>query len=274
MPERPEAARNYGKVLSPAWMSEKHPLLTAEETCFSLTLPFFRTRQEIQKLCYLQSSEREFAAGPGTGGQTMRRLLLAHYDQVKKGVAGLGQASAFAFGASCAERSWSVYEHASAGRSWQRNDILRSNLDAIWLWLKGSSASPLVSASACEAAIPEESSELRDDLAFEVANNIFGLVALVEQDDPGHVYLAAQANLDLLDAFLYEIMGLNVSPENDAVIDNNSLMQAEIRRQLDDLAVLSLPANPLVVEQVRRGAEGIDLLGGWRGQGKAGIERG
>lgn len=204
----------------------------------------------------------------------MRRLLLTHYDEVKKAVAGLRPASAFVFGASCAERSWGVYERASKGRQWQRRDVLRSNLDAIWLWLEGSQARPLVSASACEAAIPDEGNELPEDLGFEVANNIFGLVALVEQNDPGHVYLAAQANLDLLDAFLYEVTGLDVSPENDRAIDNHVLMQAEIRRQLDDLALLAMPATPVLVEKVRRGAEGVSLLGSWWEQGKTGVDHG
>jgi hypothetical protein len=202
----------------------------------------------------------------------MRRLLLTHIDEVKKAVAGLSPSNSFVFGASCAERSWGVYERASRGRSWQRTDVLRSNLDEVWLWLKGRQAIPLVSASACEASIPAESNDLADDLGFQVANSIFGLVALVEQDDPGHVYLAAQSNLDLLDAFLYEVTGLDASPENDRAIDNHLLMPSEIRRQLDDLVLLAVSATPDLVEKVRRRSEGISLLGNWWEQGKTGVD--
>ena len=204
----------------------------------------------------------------------MARLLLTHYDRVKRTLATMSPASAFAFGAGCAEREWGIYERVSTGRPWQRKEVLRSNLGAIWSWLEGREAEALVSASQCEDAIPDAGNDLADDLGFEVANSYFGLVSLVEAGDPGHVYLAAQANLHLLDAFLYDIADMQVSPENDRDVDNHQLVQAEIQRQLEDLALLAVPATPALVEQVRRRSEGVSLLGDWWQQGRAGVERG
>jgi hypothetical protein len=204
----------------------------------------------------------------------MGRLLLTHFDRVKRTVATLSPASAFAFGAACAERQWGVYERASAGRPWERREVLRPNLDAIWSWLEGGEAEPLVSASACEDAIHEAGDDVADDLGFHVANSYFGLVALVEEDDPGHVYLMAQSNLNLLDAFLHEVAGLAVSPESARAVYDHQLVQAEMRHQLDDLALLAVPATPALVEQVRRKAEGVSLLGDWWEQGTAAVERG
>jgi hypothetical protein len=194
--------------------------------------------------------------------EMLGRWLLTHYDRVRRAVAALSQPSAFAFGAACAERDWLVYERASTGKRWARREVLRSNLNAIWSWLEGKAEQPHISAVACEQAIPSASDDLLDDLGFQVANIYFGLVALVEDDNTHPIHTVAQSNLDLIDAFLYELSGLPVTAENDAAVDAHELVQAEVKRQLEDLELLATSATPALVEQVKRRALGVDLLKG------------
>jgi hypothetical protein len=168
---------------------------------------------------------------------------------------------AFLFAAACAERQWPVYERASEGKAWEMRSILRGSLDAIWDWLAGGDERPRL-AEQCERAVfDENSADDEDDGAFAVANSFYGLAAIVEEDQPHYSAQAAVSNLDLVDAFVYDLLGLETSAENDRIVDGHELMQREMQRQLADLSMLSQPFGPALVQMMRGRAEGVSVLG-------------
>jgi hypothetical protein len=169
---------------------------------------------------------------------------------------------AFVFAASCAERQWPIYDGASQGRKWAQLAVLRGTLDAIWEWLLPKRQRPRGYAIQCNRAILEEIEDDAANAASEVATSFCGLASIVEQNEPRHCIQAAKSNLSMIDAFLYELLGLPISRENDLRIDSHDLMRNEMARQDADLALLSrgIPM-PAVVAEIRDRSRGQSLFG-------------
>ncbi len=179
------------------------------------------------------------------------RPVLIHMKKVKDVLRKVSPLHCFTFAAACAERQWPVYNRASEGKAWERQAVLRSSLDAIWNWLLGKAERPRLAEQCESAVIDADPLKDEDTAAFYVANSFFGLAAIVEKDQPNHCHGSADNNLNDLDAFIYELLGLAVTPENDCIVDNHELMQNEVKRQLDDLNSLNAPLSPALVEGLR-----------------------
>jgi hypothetical protein len=189
------------------------------------------------------------------------RPLLQHRHGIEELLRGVSPQHAFLFAAACAERQWPVYARAAAGKPWALPAVLRGSLDAVWDWLLGRRERPRL-AEQCERAIFDENTDAEEDnAAFHVANSFYGLAAMVEEDQPQYSAQAAASNLDLVDAFLYDLLDLPVAAANDLVVDSHELMQREMQRQLADLSALSQPFGPELVETLRGRARGESLLG-------------
>ena len=193
-----------------------------------------------------------------------KRPLLLHLNRVKNTLGSMDSRRAFTFAAACTERQWPVYHRASAGKSWEKQAVLRHSLDTIWRWLAGRVGHTPGLAQQCEAAVFDDDPTHDEDTgAFYVANNFYGLAAIIETDEPQHSYQSARSNLDLVDAFLDVYLGLPVSAANDLVLDAHELMQDEMRRQIADLQSLEQPLTAAVVEEMRRRSDGESVLGAY-----------
>ena len=180
---------------------------------------------------------------------------------VENALGDVGPQHAFAFAAACAERYWPVYKRASEGKSWEKQAVLRTALDATWDWLLGRGERPRL-ADQCESAIfDDDPVKDEDTAAFYVANSFFGVAAAVEKDQPHHCHQSAVRNLDALDAFLYELYDMPVCPESDTIVDHHELMQKEMKHQLEDLELLKGPFTSALVEQLRMRSVGQSVLG-------------
>src|SRR5262245_28617391 len=198
----------------------------------------------------------------GGGSPAMAtRPLSRHRKRVEDALGKVSSPHAFAFAAACAERLWPVYERAADGEPWAMQDDLRSSLDAIWDWLMGRRERPRL-AEQCERAVFDANSDAEEDsAAFQAANSLYGLAAMVEEDQPQYSAQSAVSNLDLLDAFLYDLLDLPASAESDLLVDGHELMQREMQRQLADLSLLSQPFGPELVQTLRDRAQRESVLG-------------
>jgi hypothetical protein len=191
-----------------------------------------------------------------------------HEERLRQALEKMDASQAFVFAAACAERQWPIYDRASQGKAWSRAELLRRTLDAVWDWLLRRRGKPQGLARQCEAAILEDIEEDSDQAASNAANVIYGLAAIVESGRKDHVLYAARENLSFIEAFVSELMGVIPSPENVPSIEAHELMQEEIRRQQDDLRVVSGSALlPGAIEGLRSRSIGVSILGEyWYGE--------
>jgi hypothetical protein len=183
--------------------------------------------------------------------------ILRHMADIQAIVVGLPALQAFTFGAACAERAWPVYRQASQGQEWERRAILRGALDAVWSWLAGGTERPELLAAQCEQAVVDKA--LPD--AYVVANNLFGLLSFIEQDDPSHCHLCAEMNLDLITSYLYDFYHLKYSEESEAAVDAHELTRQEMHCQTDDLRRMSQFFSVQVVVELRNRSLGKSIFG-------------
>jgi hypothetical protein len=189
------------------------------------------------------------------------RPVLLQMKTVEDALRGVSARHAFLFAAACAERQWPVYERASAGKSWEMRSVLRGSLDAVWDWLLGRAERPRLAAQCERAVFDENSDDEADNGAFAAANSVYGLASIVQEDQPRYSAQSALSNLDLVDAFLYDLLDLEASAANDLVVDAHELMQREMQRQLADLDSLNEPFGSDLVQTLRGRAQGESVLG-------------
>jgi hypothetical protein len=186
--------------------------------------------------------------------------LLAHMETVEAAVESLDPKKAYAFGAACAERQWPVYVKASEGKPWEMQSDLRMALDDIWSWLLGSGNRPQGNWQRCENAVLDAVNDV-ENAARTVAGSFYGLAYGVENDKLRECAQVAVNGLDLIDSFVYDILNLPVTSENDLLVDQHELIRNEMRRQEDDLKlVVSKPMSPAVIRELRARSLGRSIL--------------
>lgn len=186
-----------------------------------------------------------------------------HILKVQKDLEDMSNENVFIFATACIERQWPVYQRASQGQRWDQSGLLRGSLDMIWGWLCQLRIRPASLARECETAVLEDVDTDEEGAAFHVSNSIYALASIVESNQPQHGYQAAQSNLDLIDAFLYERLSLAVSDANDALVDAHELMKNEMEMQCHDLVDLNQPYSPSLAAALRGRSTGHSLLGGY-----------
>jgi len=189
------------------------------------------------------------------------RSLLAHIETVEKTIENLDQKKAFAFGAACTEHQWPVYVKASEGMPWEMQSDLRKALDDIWRWLLGSGNRPQGIFQRIESAIFEDAVKDFEIAARMVAGSFVSLAYGVENDKLSQCAQVAVYGLDLIESFVYDILNLPVTSENDLLVDQHELIRNEMRRQQDDLKfVVSEPMSPAVIRELRARSLGESIL--------------
>ena len=187
--------------------------------------------------------------------------LLAHMETVEATVESLDPKKAYAFGAACAERQWPVYVKASEGKPWEMQSDLRMALDDIWRWLLGSGNRPQGIFQRIESAIFEDAVKDFEIAARMVAGSFVSLAYGVENDKLSECAQVAVYGLDLIESFVYDILNLPLTSENDLLVDQHELIRNEMRRQQDDLKfVVSEPMSPEVIRELRARSLGESIL--------------
>src|SRR4051794_1730350 len=189
------------------------------------------------------------------------RPVLLQMKRVEEALRTVSPQHAFLLAAACAERQWPVYERASAGKPWEMQAVLRGSLDAIWDWLSGRTERSRLAEQCERAGFDENSDDEADNGAFSAANSFYGLASIVQEDQPRYSAQSAVSNLDLVDAFVYDLLDLETSAENDLIVDAHELMQREMQRQLADLDSLSQPFGSELVQTLRGRAQEVSVLG-------------
>lgn len=189
---------------------------------------------------------------------------LKHLSQIEAELPSLNATQVFAFAAACSERQWPVYERASLHRRWSRADALRRALDEVWRWLMLERRRPQGFAAQCEAAILEKIEDDDANAASRIATSFFGLLKGIETDRQDVCAQVADWNLSFIEDFVYELLDLPVNAKSDSLVERHDLMQAELVRQREDLAVLRRGHPlPVVIEQVRVRSHGVSILGAY-----------
>jgi uncharacterized protein YjaG (DUF416 family) len=207
--------------------------------------------------------ERRVAFKSGGQMEMSTRPYLLHIKKIDDSIRYLNAKQAFAFGTACAERQWPIYTQAYQGRMLDKESIFRESLDAVWGWLLDLQQAPREYAEQCENAIHDEDDNDATIGAFEVAHNIYRLIYSVENNWINESVQVAQSNMRFLDAFIYELLELPISSENDIRVDNHELMQREVRHQLDDLMILRQPLSSSTIQEVRNNSYGQSILGSY-----------
>jgi hypothetical protein len=175
----------------------------------------------------------------------------------------LNMMQAFAIGSACAERQWPVYARASEGKPWGKQIILRSALDDIWDWLLDIHNRPQGIWKPCEEAILEEIEDDAASAAREVAGSFLSLSYAVENNSLGDCFQVLCNGLNIVEAFVYEeLLELPTTTENDLFVDENELLQREVRYQNEDLAlILGADSLSLIVCDLLERSKGQSILG-------------
>ncbi len=191
--------------------------------------------------------------------------ILTHYDWLENASRGLDLRAAVAFGAACAERQWPVYVRASAGKPWEKRALLRTALDSIWRWLfEIDSQRPSGYFAACEEASLE--SVQRTDESVEAASRVvvswLELLHGLETGDANACKSLGECNLNLLHSFIYFLLDIEVSSDNEFVVGDHQLVRQEIKRQQDDLTLLrTRTLQPSVAREIFGRSQGQSMFG-------------
>lgn len=164
-------------------------------------------------------------------------------DQLRQSLARLDPWKRVAFMALCCERMVPNYDRFTADSGFGDAQILRHGIDATWSWLESDRApDDLKSVRArIEQQMPntEDFSSPFTSAALDAANAVASLLdALSEPDGADPVEVASLAR-DTIDLYVQEIDDLDPNDrELEDAIRRHPLMQAELRRQRDDLTHL------------------------------------
>lgn len=170
-------------------------------------------------------------------------------DRLRQSLAQLEPWKRVAFMALSCERMVPNYDRFTADSGFGDSQVLRRGIEAAWSWLE----SDLVpdDLETVRARVEEQAPNTEDfsspftSAALDAANAVAGLLeAIAERDGADPVEVASLAR-DTVDLYVQEIDNLDPNdPGLEDAIRRHPLMQAELRRQRDDLGYLELWTGP------------------------------
>lgn len=145
----------------------------------------------------------------------------------------------------CCERMLPNFERFSDEARFGDAAILRAGLDAVWQWLRDDEIPPnlddLREAADAQAPIAEDFRSIYTSAALDAANvTAITLEAMRDSEVAKAVEVASLAR-DTVDIYVQEAWQLDPGdPDFERVILADPLMQAELRRQDEDIETLTL----------------------------------
>jgi hypothetical protein len=161
--------------------------------------------------------------------------------ELRKLLLGLARQQRLAFGLSCSERLYPNYIVFAVEQGWGMPDTLRAALDLAWNALLDQPPSPEV-VRRLSKVVEEAEPETEDfdtvlvSAALDAAATAGLVLKLLETDDPDITVEIASLARDTVDMYIQDMEHLDPSdPSLERKILVHRLMQAELRRQRDDL---------------------------------------
>lgn len=164
-------------------------------------------------------------------------------DRLRQSLARLDPWKRVAFMALCCERMAPNYDRFAADSGFGDSQVLRRGVDAAWSWLESDRApDDLKSVRArAEQQAPdtERFSSPFTSAALDAANAVASLLDAVGKSDGADPVEVASLARDTVDLYVQEIENLDPNDRGlEDAIRRHPLMQAELRRQRDDLNFL------------------------------------
>ena len=188
-------------------------------------------------------------------------------DRLRQSLTRLDPWKRVAFMALSCERMVPNYDRFTADSGFGDSQILRRGIDAAWSWLESDRVpDDLKSVSARveqQAPNTEGFSSPFTSAALDAANAVASLLDAINEPDGADPVEVASLARDTVDLYVQEIENLNPNDRGlEDAIRRHPLMQAELRRQRDDLTYLEhwtgLPRD--AAQQLR--ARGVDTASG------------
>jgi len=177
-------------------------------------------------------------------------------DELGKLLLGLGEQQRLVFGLACSERLYPNYVVFASEEGWGEPKTLRAALDLAWDAVLGQPPSPELLRQLqkrVEAAEPdtEKFETILVSSALDAAATAGLLLKLLEANEPDVAVEIASLSRDTVDMYIQAIEHLEPSdPALEKKILLHRLMQAELRRQRDDLRMLG--STPWTAAEARR----------------------
>jgi hypothetical protein len=167
------------------------------------------------------------------------RIILEHQNQVASDMANLSIVQRVLFLCAVCQRQISVYEKFSAGHSWDNHAELKVLMNDCWDW-----AVSLGKASKPSEPIPEQFIDIDFDqsssgLAVEAFSSVEYLAYLIVSESSDVSVPPVEYAFTILDSYLYEKLELPVSKEGDQLVDTSELVVQEMKRQNEQLSMVS-----------------------------------
>jgi hypothetical protein len=165
-----------------------------------------------------------------------------------------------AFGAAICQRVWPVFSNGFRRSTNRDCDELAAKFSAAWKCLAGLAASPSPIAPAFEKAIPSDEVARNDDGFFETAGMLYTFADSFDRGWSEGIIYVSDAALSLLENLLYNSLDMEVTAENDLIINSHPMVVRELKRQKADLLDLSKSADRETILSIWARSESERLL--------------
>jgi len=164
-------------------------------------------------------------------------------DRLRQSLTRLDPWRQVAFMALCCERMVPNYDRFAADSGFGDSQVLRRGIDAAWSWLESDRAPDDL--KSIRAQVEQQAPNTEDfsspftSAALDAANAVASLLEAVDDPDGADPVEVASLARDTVDLYVQEIESLDPNDRGlEDAIRRHPLMQAELRRQRDDLAYL------------------------------------
>lgn len=177
------------------------------------------------------------------------RPLLAHLLVLKNEASLLQPRAMMAFCTACCERQAPVIYNATQDSVVQVR--IRKLLDDVWNWILGGQV-PSHNHIEFITLLEKASNNCDVSGCIDVIGALDSLIASLHIFDFDTLIGIPEISLNLIDDLLYNILDIEISTTNDYLIDEHTLMQAEITIQRLDIAELCSKPDQSVIGIVRQ----------------------
>jgi len=164
---------------------------------------------------------------------------LEHCGLVKQRYTGLSRFQQAIFLCLACERQFPVYEHYSSGTDWDNTPELRILLDVCWGWsiLEGQEPKPNMPNAHNFLQITDGlAGRGHADHPFYSVQYLADFIINEESNLAGY---PAEKGQDIIDAYLYDTVFMEVTNETERLVDVHPLMTQEINRQNHDMEMVA-----------------------------------
>jgi hypothetical protein len=188
------------------------------------------------------------------------RPVLIHSKFVEATIPEMPAKAVFVFGAAICQRVWPIFLDGLRRTENRDANELTAKFTAVWNSLAGLAASPSPIAPAFLEAVPSPELPLEDAPFFDSAGMLSHFAEIFDEGRPKDMIYVSDAPLSLLDGIFYDSSDMEVSDENDLIIDNHPLLVRELKRQKADLSELSKRADSETVLSIWARSKSEHLL--------------